>query len=508
MESEEFGDEGFPNRSEGDGIRPIHGMESVIATVSGYHGTERFKLIKLIAQTGASYVGAMSKSTTHLVCWKFEGKKHNLARSIGAHVISHRWFEDCLKEGKCLPEGPYTTQSGQETGPILWEMPVISDAHGKKKCTITIEHNVTSAYSNASGCSKAEKLEARSSDIGFSSWSDSHILKMSCERPGKPSYNSSLRLPRQKRSMCDVQNDINGEPSKRVRRLVKKTNSNKCCRTESFDQLESTHLESADVYSLRNVSYVTDSLSQETTLRNNFDHRSSRVLRQEQVGEKEELQNNPVSDNSESSWILRHNASADEITSRNEHNEHRIMESSSCDLVIDHDRKSKVGNAINESASVQRQAELSCVICWTDFSSTRGVLPCGHRFCYSCIQGWADSLASRSMVSTCPLCKASFTKICLVEADSMDQKIYSQTIPCGSSNMDVFMLIDKENDYFQTCSSDFVCYKCHNREPEDLLVSCHICQSQWVHSYCLDPPLIPWTCIHCRDLRMLYQRFH
>ncbi|XP_038985071.1 DNA topoisomerase 2-binding protein 1 [Phoenix dactylifera] len=529
MEPIMLGDDDSADRSQGDGIRPIPGMESVIVTVSGYHGTERFKLIKLIAQTGASYVGAMGRSTTHLVCWQFEGKKYELARNIGAHIISHRWFEACLKKGKRLPEGPYTMQSGWEAGPISWEVPAVLDTHDKKKCVVTRERNVLSDQSHASNCSRAAEIDARCFDVEYSNWSDTHLLKenffpswdtemmgsknvrkirkaskQGCTssnkahlgppnirlypQPEESSSFPSLCSSRKKRSLFHAtQNEVTGEPAHRSRRLVKKN--------ASFNHLNDIIPGSRQEPCLTEINNHLDLP----------DYEGSRTQGLEQVEDIERPRNHPLSEEPKSSRSC-HALSEHEINSKCEHCQYTRENIDSSDFGVNHDRQSKEDNQ-SESASVHKQAELSCVICWTDFSSTRGVLPCGHRFCYLCILGWADCMASKGKVSTCPLCKASFASIRkMEEAGSPDQKIYSQTIPCGSSNMD-FMLFDRGNYNLETLTSDFVCYQCHNHEPADLLVSCHICQTHWVHSCCLDPPLVPWTCMHCRDLRMLYQRF-
>lgn len=84
---------------------PIQGMESVVASVSGYSGLERQNLIKLM-----TYAGALSRlnSFTHLVCWKFEGRKYELAKKFKMIVVKHRWIEDCIEQGKMVPEHPFT----------------------------------------------------------------------------------------------------------------------------------------------------------------------------------------------------------------------------------------------------------------------------------------------------------------------------------------------------------------------------------------------------------------
>lgn len=41
------------------------------------------------------------------ICWKFEGKKYNLARQFKTVIVNHKWVEDCIKQGRRVPEDSY-----------------------------------------------------------------------------------------------------------------------------------------------------------------------------------------------------------------------------------------------------------------------------------------------------------------------------------------------------------------------------------------------------------------
>ncbi|KAK4833611.1 hypothetical protein QYF36_008122 [Acer negundo] len=492
-------------------------MESVVATVSGYHGSERFNLIKLITQAGANYVGSMSRSTTHLVCWKFEGRKYELAKKFKMIIVNHRWVEDCVKHGKRISERHYRLQSGQEIGPLLLEIPLFT------------EKDTVSSDQSYSRDSEKEETDMQCGGSGPAVWTDSFLLKenllpnfgkingklheskpkqfkktskwgqrssieycfqeppltglvrVECEQSSsdfsihsvrgkrkilmheESHFHSSVPSTREKKISKDVCSTSLAKPLGKGRRLVKKSNGR--------DALESVLLESDQDEQPRTGGTSDDRFHNHrgaTECFKDFEELEERNhppalegVTQDGCSESENL-NGEVNDTSE----------------------------------IDH------ANRLPTSEDV------SCAICWTEFSSTRGVLPCGHRFCYSCIQEWADHMDKMRKVSTCPLCKASFVSITKVkDAAASDQKIYSQTVPCALSTIDIVMIGNRDRPSIgaQEVSAP-ACSKCRSQEPVELLIICDVCKIRCIHSYCLDPPLFPWTCLHCQDLQMLYHR--
>ncbi|KAJ4961962.1 hypothetical protein NE237_021872 [Protea cynaroides] len=549
--------DGFGFRSSGS-----EGMKSVVASVSGYHGMERFKLIKLITQTGANYVGTMTRSTTHLVCWKFEGRKYELAKNFGTMIVSHRWFENCAKEGKRLPEDPYVMMSGQQVGPLLWDLPV-----GKKNSSLAgTSGKVLHDRSNVHTDTIEQEIDVGCTDVGEVAWIGSHLLSENLFPPSRTNnkdsykikgsttqktlkqelklrnkcsldplvsgvvrvqneestFHSSMPSGSHKRNVCSVVGSTSSaKPTRKSRRLVKNNALEEILNSSVFEygqafsppragnHLNNISAASNDINTMRHEigqASIDAAHDDSTGLRNEndqedgfHDYREDRNDGPVEVEGMAECINQGPSDKGKGHLLrkphLKHMTTPQEKTLKN----------GLCDFEKDMGEALGDAGELREWADLSTSTEPSCVICWTDFSSTRGVLPCGHRFCYSCIQDWADHMGSSRKVATCPLCKVRFKSITKLDcAASSDQKIYSQTIPYSSPATDIFMLPDQETSNFGGQSAGLVCCECRCQEPEDLLISCHLCHNRWIHSYCLDPPLDPWACLHCRDLRSLY----
>ncbi|XP_059283405.1 uncharacterized protein LOC132036989 isoform X2 [Lycium ferocissimum] len=455
---------------------PIRGMESVIATVSGYHGTERFNLIKLIDKSGASYVGSMNQSITHLVCWRFEGKKYELAKKFRISIINHKWVENCISEGRRLPEAPYTFQCGQEVGPLMLDNTLFRE-------TIQSNH------------SKEPAIHIESEE-DFNSWSDSTLLKENLF----PEMGKHKDRPRRK-SNANITNKDHPSSSKY------------CSDEHSLQGSHRTEIEELNFPSSASLKPKKRSSEFSETSR-----RSRRLVKKNNYGDPVEII--PCSDKQKSRIPARQEPESSaqfynldvempEISVNNSHGScFSCYESEPSRIDLDGIEETEVNRLLSlhvEGASsnltgnqqepcpavdgVQNESDnmcklststaLSCVICWTDFSSSRGALPCGHRFCFSCIQTWANHMASSRKVSTCPLCKASFVAIRKVDdAIPADQKIYTQTIPDHNPEMDIYILPVGETPRFPSnvqtkvgCMNSLFPFWC-NECDWDILVSC------------------------------------
>ncbi|XP_021817513.1 uncharacterized protein LOC110759697 isoform X4 [Prunus avium] len=473
---------------------PIQGMESVIATVSGYHGSDRFNLIKLISHAGASYVGALSRSTTHLVCWKFEGKKYELADKFNTIVLNHRWIEDCIKQGKRVPERPYILQCGQEVGPLLLEPPPIA-----KDLFPEFKENNSSLKSKQKHVRRNSKQELRScSRPCFQDPPLTRPLRMELQE-------SSTHLARAKRNISNGNGSSMAETSRKGRRLAKRNIGRYMKESALSDSDQEYHPIRFQNMPNDVVTVLSDDSGEErngnilgTEGKTDNGLHIQRRIRNRGLKGVVEVDENHLSPSKDPNIYVEDAPTSLEGTPQD-----------GCFEVENSKEEFKNRFGTEDATRIPPSMELSCVICWTEFSSTRGILPCGHRFCYSCIESWAGHMGSKSKNSTCPLCKASFTSITKVDdADMIDQKIYSQTIP-SAPKMDIPVPTYRGIPNFSAQSpSGTVCVACSGREPEELLVACNLCHSRCIHSYCLDPPLFPWTCIHCKDLRLVYLLNH
>ncbi|KMT09940.1 hypothetical protein BVRB_5g121570 [Beta vulgaris subsp. vulgaris] len=93
----------------------IPGANELLICLTGYQGADREDIMMMVRLMGAHFSKPLlANKVTHLICYKFEGEKYELAKKMNyAKLVNHLWLEDCLKAWKILPEESYNI-SGYE----------------------------------------------------------------------------------------------------------------------------------------------------------------------------------------------------------------------------------------------------------------------------------------------------------------------------------------------------------------------------------------------------------
>ncbi|GAB2254432.1 hypothetical protein Droror1_Dr00022241 [Drosera rotundifolia] len=96
-------------------LNGIPGAKDFVMCLTGYQRNDRDDIMTLVSLIGAHFSKPLvANKVTHLICYKFEGEKYELAERLKRiKLVNHRWLEDCLKEWKMLPEENFN-KSGYE----------------------------------------------------------------------------------------------------------------------------------------------------------------------------------------------------------------------------------------------------------------------------------------------------------------------------------------------------------------------------------------------------------
>ncbi|XP_028781937.1 BRCT domain-containing protein At4g02110 [Neltuma alba] len=96
-------------------LNGIPGAKTLVVCLTGYQRQDRDDIMTMVGLMGAEFSKPLVASkVTHLICYKFEGEKYELASRLQTiKLVNHRWLEDCLKDWVLLPEEKYK-KSGYE----------------------------------------------------------------------------------------------------------------------------------------------------------------------------------------------------------------------------------------------------------------------------------------------------------------------------------------------------------------------------------------------------------
>ncbi|XP_052183931.1 BRCT domain-containing protein At4g02110 [Diospyros lotus] len=93
----------------------IPGAKSLTICLTGYLSQDRDDIMTMVGLVGAKFSKPLvANKVTHLICYKFEGEKYELAKKMRKiKLVNHLWLEDSLRAWEILPEADYN-KSGYE----------------------------------------------------------------------------------------------------------------------------------------------------------------------------------------------------------------------------------------------------------------------------------------------------------------------------------------------------------------------------------------------------------